>query len=58
MGKCLEYIYIYIYNARPGVRTVQDGDNPSRMAVATSSIMNIMNIKLKLLVIESRIKHL
>ena len=36
-------------------RIVRDGDNLSKVAVATSSIMNI---KLKILVIESRIKHL
>ena len=34
------------------------GGNPSKVAVAISSIMNVMNIKLKLLVIKSRIKHL
>ena len=45
------YIYIYIYI------TVRDGGNPTKMAVATN-IMQVMNIKLKLLVIESKIEHL
>ena len=31
---------------------------PSGMAVATNNIMQVMNIKLKLLVIESKIEHL
>ena len=39
-------------------RTVRDGGNPTKVAVATNSIMQVMNIKLKLLVIESKIEHL
>ena len=39
-------------------RTVRDGGNPTKMAVATNSIMQVMNIKLKLLVIESKLEHL
>ena len=38
-------------------RTVRDGGNPTKMAVATN-IMQVMNIILKLLVIESKIEHL
>ena len=32
--------------------------NPTKMAVATNSIMQVMNIKLKLLVIESKLENL
>ena len=39
-------------------RTVRDGGNPTKMAVATNSIMQVMNIKLKLLVIESKLENL
>ena len=39
-------------------RTVRDGGNPTKMAVATNSIMQVMNIKLKLLVIESKLEYL
>ena len=39
-------------------RIVRDGGNPTKMAVATNNIMQVMNIKLKLLVIESKIEHL
>ena len=39
-------------------RTVRDGGNPTKVAIATNSIMQVMNIKLKLLVIESKIEHL
>ena len=39
-------------------RTVRDGGNPTKMAVATNNIMQVMNIILKLLVIESKIEHL
>ena len=44
-----------IFKVRKKFRIVRDGGNPSKVAVAITSIMNI---KLKLLVIESRIKHL
>ena len=43
---------------RKAIRTVRDGGNPTKMAVATNNIMQVMNIKLKLLVIESKIEHL
>jgi len=39
-------------------RTVRDGGNPTKVAVATNNIMQVMNIILKLLVIESKIEHL
>ena len=39
-------------------RTVRDSGNPTKMAVATNNIMQVMNIILKLLVIESKIEHL
>ena len=39
-------------------RTVHDGGNPTKMAVAINSIMQVMNIKLKLLVIESKLEDL
>ena len=39
-------------------RTVRDGGNPTKMAVVTNNIMQVMNIILKLLVIESKIEHL
>ena len=38
-------------------RTVRDGGNPTKMAIATNT-MQVMNIKLKLLVIESKIEYL
>ena len=51
-------IYIYIYIYEKNYRTVRDGGNPTKMAVATNNIMQVMNIILKLLVIESKIEHL
>ena len=39
-------------------RTVRDGGNPTKVAVATNNIMQVMNIILKLLVIESKIEYL
>ena len=45
-------------NKEKNYRTVRDGGNPTKVAVATNSIMQVMNIKLKLLVIESKIEHL
>ena len=40
------YIYIYIYKEK-NYRTVRDGGNPTKVAVATNNIMQVMNIKLK-----------
>ena len=39
-------------------RIVRYGGNPPKVAVATSSIMQVINIKLKLLAIENKIEHL
>ena len=39
-------------------RTVRDGGNPTKMAVAINNIMQLMNIILKLLVIESKLEYL
>ena len=39
-------------------RTVRDGGNPTKMAVAINNIMQVMNIILKLLVIESKLEYL
>ena len=39
-------------------RTVRDGGNPTKVAVAINKIMQVMNIILKVLVIESKIEHL
>ena len=40
------YIYIYIYKEK-NYRTVRDGGNPTKVAVTTNNIMQVMNIKLK-----------
>ena len=39
-------------------RTVRDGGNPTKVAVATNNIMQVVNLILKLLVIESKIEYL